>query len=158
MELGANKFGKGKGGGGWSRRDPKLLDDMLAEHSIWAVHKDRPRLHSKETRWGIILRASWIPQRFQLYEPLQTVSSVVEVCRKCRLSLVLTFVDYEKISVRRPRSGSYVRTLADCYKNCSIMVHLKRAQQGDPYRQSWSPLRYSGSRSHLSGTKDIRVD
>ncbi|KAK6725968.1 hypothetical protein RB195_004344 [Necator americanus] len=58
---------------------------------------------------------------------IQTVSRVMEVCREYLLSLVLTFVDYEKAFdsvetnailsalVDQSVGASYVRTLANCY-------------------------------------------
>ncbi|EYC09380.1 hypothetical protein Y032_0060g3081 [Ancylostoma ceylanicum] len=67
---------------------------------------------------------------------IQTVSRVIEVCRAYRLPLVLTFVDYEKAFdsvetnailsalVDQGVDASYVRTLADCYRQCSTAVQL----------------------------------
>ena len=67
---------------------------------------------------------------------IQTVSRVIEVCREYRLPLVLTFVDYEKAFdsvetnailsalVDQGVEPAYVRTLADCYKDCTTTMQL----------------------------------
>ena len=66
---------------------------------------------------------------------IQTVSRVIEVCREYRLPLVLTFVDYEKAFsvetkailsalVDQGVDPAYVRTLADCYKDCTTTMQL----------------------------------
>ena len=61
---------------------------------------------------------------------------VIEVCREYRLPLVLTFVDYEKAFdsvetnailsalVDQGVDPAYVRTLADCYKDCTTTIQL----------------------------------
>ncbi|EYB94618.1 hypothetical protein Y032_0169g215 [Ancylostoma ceylanicum] len=75
-------------------------------------------------------------QGFSCMDNIQTVSRVIEVCREYRLPLVLTFVDYEKAFdsvetnailsalVDQGVDASYVRTLADCYRQCSTTVQL----------------------------------
>ena len=74
---------------------------------------------------------------FSCMDHIQTVSRVIEVCRECRIPLLfLTFVNYEiafdrfetnaiqSAFVDQGVDGSYVRTLADCYRNCSTIVQL----------------------------------
>ncbi|KAK6763021.1 hypothetical protein RB195_023646 [Necator americanus] len=92
-------------------------------------------------------------QGFSCLDHIQTVSRVVEVCREYRQSLVLTFVDYEKVFdsvetnailsalVDQGLDASYVRTLANCYDRCTTRIQLfhrpltisigKGVQQGD---------------------------
>ena len=64
---------------------------------------------------------------------IQTVSRVIEVCREYRLPLVLNFVDYEKAfdsvetnailsALVDQGDPAYVRTLVDCYKDCTTTV------------------------------------
>ena len=71
-------------------------------------------------------------------ENIQTVSMVMEICREYRLPLVLTFVDYEKAFdsvetnailsalINQGVDPAYVRTLANCYKECATMIQLFR--------------------------------
>ncbi len=73
---------------------------------------------------------------FSCMDHIQTVSRVIEVCREYRLPLVLTFVDYEKAFdsvefnailsalVDQGVDPSYVRTLANCYKDCTTTLQL----------------------------------
>ncbi|KAE9412669.1 hypothetical protein Angca_010111, partial [Angiostrongylus cantonensis] len=67
---------------------------------------------------------------------IQTVTRVIEVCREYHLPLVLTFVDYEKAFdsvetnailsalVNQGVDPSYIRTLSDCYRNCTTEIQL----------------------------------
>ncbi|KAE9412714.1 hypothetical protein Angca_003797, partial [Angiostrongylus cantonensis] len=90
---------------------------------------------------------------FCCMDHIQNVSRVVEVCREYHLPLVLTFVDYEKAFdsvetnailsalVDQGVDPSYIRTLSDCYRNCTTEIQLfhrpltipvgKRVRQGD---------------------------
>ncbi|KAK6740204.1 hypothetical protein RB195_008586 [Necator americanus] len=75
-------------------------------------------------------------QGFSCLDHIQTVSRVIEVCREYRLPLVLTFVDYEKAFdsvetnavllalVDQGVDSSYVRTLANCYDQCTTRIQL----------------------------------
>ncbi|KAK6730562.1 hypothetical protein RB195_007180 [Necator americanus] len=75
-------------------------------------------------------------QGFSCLDHIQTVSRVIEVCREYRLSLVLTFVDYEKAFdsvetnatlsalVDQGVNASYVRTLANYYDRCTTKIQL----------------------------------
>ncbi|KAK6737462.1 hypothetical protein RB195_019893 [Necator americanus] len=75
-------------------------------------------------------------QGFSCLDHIQTVSRVIEVCRKYRLPLVLTFVDHEKAFdsvetnailsalVDQGVDASYVRTLAKCYERCTTRIQL----------------------------------
>ncbi|KAK6737622.1 hypothetical protein RB195_019996 [Necator americanus] len=75
-------------------------------------------------------------QEFSCLDHIQTVSRVIEVCRKYRLPLVLTFVDYEKTFdsvetnailsalVDQGVDASYVRTLANCYDRWTTRIQL----------------------------------
>ncbi|KAK6764424.1 hypothetical protein RB195_024664 [Necator americanus] len=92
-------------------------------------------------------------QGFSCLDHIQTVSSVIEVCREYRLPLVLTFVVYQKAFdsvetnailsalVDESVDASYVRTLANCYDRCTTRIQLfhrpltipigKKVRQGD---------------------------
>ena len=75
-------------------------------------------------------------QGFCCMDHIQTVSRVIEVCREYRMPLVLTFIDYEKAFdsvetnailsalVDQGVEPSYIRTLADCYRDCSTKIQL----------------------------------
>ncbi|KAK6749000.1 hypothetical protein RB195_001546 [Necator americanus] len=75
-------------------------------------------------------------QGFSCLDHIQTVSRVIEVCRKYRLLLVLTFVNYEKAFdsietnailpalVDQGVDASYVRTFANCYDRCTTRIQL----------------------------------
>ncbi|KAK6729781.1 hypothetical protein RB195_006684 [Necator americanus] len=75
-------------------------------------------------------------QGFSCFDHIQTVPRVIKVCRKYRLPLVLTFVDYEKTFdsietnailsalVDQGMDASYVRTLANCYDRCTTRIQL----------------------------------
>ncbi|KAE9413390.1 hypothetical protein Angca_001988, partial [Angiostrongylus cantonensis] len=67
---------------------------------------------------------------------IQIVSRVIEVCQEYHLLLVLTFVDYEKAFdsvetnailsavVDQGVGPSYIRTLSDCFRNCTTKIQL----------------------------------
>ncbi|KAE9413787.1 hypothetical protein Angca_010073, partial [Angiostrongylus cantonensis] len=73
---------------------------------------------------------------FCFMDHIQTVFRVIEVCRKYHLPLVLTFVDYEEAFdsleananlsafVDHRVDSSYIRTLLDCYRNCTAKIQL----------------------------------
>ncbi|KAE9412568.1 hypothetical protein Angca_009450, partial [Angiostrongylus cantonensis] len=73
---------------------------------------------------------------FCCMDHIQTESRVIEVCREYHLPLVLTFVDYEKTFdsvetnailsalVDKGVDPSYIRTLSDCYWNCTTEIQL----------------------------------
>ncbi|KAK6764609.1 hypothetical protein RB195_024799 [Necator americanus] len=75
-------------------------------------------------------------QGFSCLDHIQNVSTVIEVCWEYRLSLVLTFVDYEKAFgsvetnailsalVDQGVDESYVRTLENCYDRCTTRIQL----------------------------------
>ena len=75
-------------------------------------------------------------QGFCCMDHIQTVSRVIEVCREYRMPLVLTFVDYEKACdsvetnailsalVDQGVEPSYMRTIADCFRNCNTKIQL----------------------------------
>ncbi|EYC44763.1 hypothetical protein Y032_0450g1673 [Ancylostoma ceylanicum] len=85
---------------------------------------------------------------------IQTVSRVIEVCREYRLPLVLAFVDYEKAFdsdetkailsalVDQGVEASYVRTLADCYRQCSTTVQLFQRPITIPNAKGVRPWRH----------------
>ncbi|KAE9417168.1 hypothetical protein Angca_009690, partial [Angiostrongylus cantonensis] len=112
---------------------------------------------------------------------IQTVSRVIEFCREYHLPLVLTFVDYEKafdsvetnaILSARVDQGvepSYIRTLSDCYRNCTTEIQLfhrpltipigKGGRQGDTI----SPKLFSAALQWIMKSLDwdekgIRID
>ncbi|KAE9414729.1 hypothetical protein Angca_002785, partial [Angiostrongylus cantonensis] len=90
---------------------------------------------------------------FCCMDHIQTVSRVIEVCREYHLPPVLNFVDYEKALesvetnailsalVGQGMGPSYIRTLFDCYRNCTTKIQLfhrpltipigKAVRQGD---------------------------
>ncbi|KAK6736837.1 hypothetical protein RB195_019497 [Necator americanus] len=73
---------------------------------------------------------------FSSLNHIQTVSRAIEVCRECRLPLVLAFVDYEKAfdsvetnAILSPLvdegvDASYEKTLANCYERCTTRIQL----------------------------------
>ncbi|KAK6760491.1 hypothetical protein RB195_021816 [Necator americanus] len=75
-------------------------------------------------------------QGFSCLDHIRTVSRVIEVCHEYRLSLDLTFVDYEKAFdsvetnailsalVDQGVDASYMRTLANCYERCTTRIQL----------------------------------
>ena len=82
------------------------------------------------------LKQAGFRKGFSCMDHIQTVSRVIEVCREYRLPLVLTFVDYEKAFdsvgtnailsalVDQGVDPAYVRTLANCYKDCTTTMQL----------------------------------
>ncbi|KAK6748154.1 hypothetical protein RB195_001027 [Necator americanus] len=75
-------------------------------------------------------------QGFSCLDHIQTVSRVIGVCQEYRQLLVLTFVDYENAFdsvetnsilsalVDQGVGASYVRTLANCYDQCTTRIQL----------------------------------
>lgn len=75
-------------------------------------------------------------QGFSCVDNIQAVARVIEVCREYQMPLVLTFVDYEKAFdsvetnailsalVDQGVDPSYIRTLADCNRNCTTTIRL----------------------------------
>ncbi|KAE9419848.1 hypothetical protein Angca_004248, partial [Angiostrongylus cantonensis] len=118
---------------------------------------------------------------FCYMDHIQTVSRLIEVCREYHLPLVLTFVDYEKAFdsvktnailsalVDQGVDPSYIRTLSDCYRNCTTEIQLfqrpltipvgKEVRQGDTI----SPKLFSAALQWIMKSLDwdekgIRID
>ncbi|KAE9415074.1 hypothetical protein Angca_008569, partial [Angiostrongylus cantonensis] len=120
-------------------------------------------------------------KEFCCMDHIQTVSRVIEVCREYHLPLVLTYVDYEEALdsvetnailsalVDQGVDPSCIRTLSDCYRNCTTEIQLfhrlftipirKGVRQGDTI----SPKLFSAALQWIMKSLDwdekgIRID
>ncbi|KAK6765464.1 hypothetical protein RB195_025399 [Necator americanus] len=110
------------------------LHVILAAHMTSYLQKER--IPDQTLDEALPQEQAGFRQGFSCLDHIQTVLRVIKVCRKYRLPLVLTFVDYEKAFdsvetnailsalVDQGVDASYVRTLANCYERCTTRIPL----------------------------------